>query len=83
MNGQPTEANEDATRNRSAKILKIAGLFDIALGVVLVLAGPGWVPGVDPYWWFAGIVVAAMGVVLMLYARHLQRRFGGGPTVSR
>ena len=63
MNDQFTDAQIAEARIRTAKILKYAGLFDIILGIVLTLAGPGWVPGVDYVWWYAGCVVDRKSVV--------------------
>ena len=74
MNEQLTDAQITEARIRTAKILYYAGLFDVILGIVLALAGPGWVPGVDYVWWYAGFVVAVLGLGLMFYARRLQRQ---------
>lgn len=66
-----------AARTRLAKVLRIMGLFDIMLGTVAILAGPVWLPGTHAYlWWFAGGVMAAAGLGLMVYGRFIQSQLG-------
>lgn len=73
--GDPTkEASDNSQKVLVAKILQFFGLFDIGLGVVVVLEGPSWVPDIDVAWWIVGVGNAVIGMVLIVYGHVLKKR---------
>ncbi len=61
------------------KALRVAGIFDVVLGIAMAVFGETFVPMGDvvpgfPLWWLVGGVLAAAGLGVLSFAASLQRR---------
>ena len=70
--------SDPAAKVRAGKMLQLAGLMDVGLGVALPLLGPEFAPDMDPYlkgyWWYAGAFFIVTGLGLAAYGHVVARR---------